>query len=118
MMLRRSATAGRWDHSDEQGSRLCYNQRFQRHCYQFMDLNRKILAPRPLAWLILFAGLTVLTSCGSNYNNGRQNTGAISKFKHRVFVTNSFAGTILIFNAETNVIYNRPLGTSSGNNLM
>jgi hypothetical protein len=83
-----------------------------------MDLNRKIPAPRPLAWLLLFAGLTVLTSCGTNYNNGNQKTGATSKFKHRVFVTNAFAGTVLIFNAETNVIYNRPLGTASGNNLM
>ena len=40
--------------------------------------------------------------------------GATSGFKHRIMLTNSFAGTIIIINAQNDVVYGRPISTIPG----
>ena len=61
----------------------------------------------------------LLLSCSNNSNYyGYTSPSATSGFKHRVMVSNSFAGTILIFDADKDLLYGRAINTIPGNNLL
>src|SRR3974390_722689 len=62
--------------------------------------------------------LAICLSCGSSNNYGVATPGATSGFKHRVYLTNSFAGTTIILNADNDQVYGRSITTIGGNNVM
>ena len=62
--------------------------------------------------------LIFLISCGTSYNNPINNPGPTSKFKHRIYLTNAYAGTTIIMNADNDEIYGRSISTISGNDLL
>ncbi len=58
-------------------------------------------------------------SCGNNYDYyGNPTPSAVSGYKHRVLLTNAYAGTTIILNADDDVIYGRAINTISGNDLL
>jgi hypothetical protein len=63
--------------------------------------------------------LLLFTSCGTNYNNNNNNSSSsVSKWKHRILLTNSFAGTTYILNADDDLVWTKPISTTSGNDLL
>ncbi|MGZ4816945.1 MAG: YncE family protein [Terriglobales bacterium] len=73
---------------------------------------------RVLSSAFAFAALALFTSCGTSYNNATTNPGATSKFKHRIYLTNAYAGTTIILNADNDQVYGRSIATISGNDLL
>jgi hypothetical protein len=96
---------------------LCYNRDFTNILPDYMTHHRNFLVRTFGCAAVLIASL-ILLSCGNSYSNPVQNPGATSKFKHRVLVTNAFAGTTLILNADNDQIYGRTLSTIGGNDLL
>jgi hypothetical protein len=69
--------------------------------------------------LALSALWLVTASCGNNYNGSSSNSSStLSKWKHRVLLTNAFSGTTYILNADNDQVWNRTISTTSGNNLL
>jgi hypothetical protein len=83
----------------------------------FMSSSKKLFV-RSIASIL--GGLLLLSclSCGNSNYNGYTAPGKTSKFKHRVLVTNSFAGTTILLNSDNEVVYGRAISTVQGNNIL
>jgi len=68
--------------------------------------------------LVAVLSLACCLSCGSSNPYGIATPGSTSGFKHRIFVTNSYAGTTIILNADNDVVYGRAINTISGNKVL
>lgn len=76
--------------------------------YKNRSRNKFVLA-------VVLVSFAVCLSCGNNYNYyGTPTPSATSGYKHRIMVTNAFAGDITIINAANDMVYGRPIGTSRG----
>jgi hypothetical protein len=84
-----------------------------------MHRHRNSCVPRPVVLIVLFVVTLLLSSCGNNNTNtyASSNT-SVSSWQHRIFVTNAFVGTTLIFNATNDLVYGRAISTISGNDLL
>lgn len=79
-----------------------------------MSLYKKYIC-RAIALVLALVSLALCLSCSSNYNNyGYANPSATSGFKHRVMLTNAFAGSIIIINSDNDFVYGRPIGVAAG----
>lgn len=59
--------------------------------------------------------LALCLSCNNNYNvYGVPTPSATSGFKHRIMVTNAYNGSVVIINADNDVVYQRPISTAVG----
>jgi len=90
---------------------------FSDNLLNFMSCYRKFFL-RAVACVLALTALVFLVSCGTSYNNATSNPGTTSKFKHRIYVTNAFAGTLIIFNADNDQVYGRSIVTLPGNDLL
>jgi hypothetical protein len=69
--------------------------------------------------LLALGSLVFSLSCGNNNNiYGVATPSATSGFKHRIMVTNAFAGTNVLVNADNDVVYGRPISTLPGNDIL
>jgi len=64
--------------------------------------------------LLALASLALCLACGSNNYYGYASPSATSGFKHRVYLTNAYAGTIIILNADNDEVYGRNITTAAG----
>lgn len=69
---------------------------------------------RLLTGLMALVSLAFCLSCGNNNYNyyGYASPSATSGYKHRILVSNSYAGTLQIINAVNNFLYGRPITVS------
>jgi len=81
-----------------------------------MSCYRKFFV-RMSASAISLAALVLFTACGNSYS-GTTSTGSTSKFKHRIYLTNALAGTIIIMNADNDQVYGRAITTVAGTDLL
>ncbi len=86
--------------------------------HKFMSLFKNY-ASRTLYFVLALASLAFTLSCSNNYNYyGYQNPSATSGFKHRVMLTNAFAGSVVILNADNDFLYGRPISVAANNQLL
>jgi hypothetical protein len=93
---------------------LCYNRAFGGNPFNFM--NWQNLSRRSLSLGLVSAALFSLLSCGGGSSS--TSTAPVSGFKSRVFLLNSFYGTIIIMDATNDQVAPTPISVSSGSNLM
>jgi hypothetical protein len=83
-----------------------------------MSLFKKYIC-RAIGFVVALTFLAFSLSCGNNYNYyGYQNPSATSGFKHRVMLTNAFQGTVVIFNADNDFLYGRPISVAANDQLL
>ncbi len=81
-----------------------------------MNLPRIVV--RASGCALTLVALLALLSCGNSYNNPIQNPGPTSNFKHRILLTNAYAGTMIILNADNDEIYGRTIASFPGNEIL
>ena len=69
---------------------------------------------RLLTCLMALVSLSFCLSCGNNNYNGYgyASPSSTSGYKHRILVSNSYVGSLLIINAVNNFLYGRPITVS------
>ena len=94
---------------------LCYNRKFGNILYNFMKL--RILFARVAPLGLALAALFTLIGCGGG-STSNDTTKAVSGFSNRIYLLNSYYGTIVIMNGDNDQIYGIPIVVGGGANLM
>jgi hypothetical protein len=95
---------------------LCYNRRFSdipTNFMSFQNLSRRIVL-LGLAVAVLLASV----SCGSGTPSTTTSTTAVSGFASRIFLLNSYYGTIVIMDGATDLVFPTVISVGAGSNLM
>lgn len=92
---------------------LCYNRVFGDISYNFMDWQN--LSRRYLTALLIFTALIMLVSCGGG-DDSSDTSNPVSGFKHRIFLQNSYFGTVIIIDSQTEQVFPSAISLGSGIN--
>jgi hypothetical protein len=96
---------------------LCYNRRFSDILYNFMSF--QTLSRRALSFVLAATALTALVSCGGGSSSSNSTTTTpVSGFASRIFLLNSYFGTVVIMNGANDQVWSRAITLGSGANLI
>jgi hypothetical protein len=95
---------------------LCYNRQFSNILYNFMKL--RILFARVAPLGLALAALLSLIACGGGSSSNSTPTKPVSGFSTRLYVLNSFYGTIIVMNGTNDQVFSTPITIGGGANLM
>jgi DNA-binding beta-propeller fold protein YncE len=93
---------------------LCYNRGFGDIPYNFM--NWQNLSRRFLSLMLALTALLALASCGGGSSSSSNSTTNTSGFAHRILLQNSYYGTVIIMDADTDLIWPSVISLGSGVN--
>jgi hypothetical protein len=95
---------------------LCYNRKFSDIPYNFMRLHNLLRRILPLG--LAAAALLALVSCGGSSAPPATTTKPVSGFANRIYLQNSFFGTVIIMNGDTDQVFQTAISIASGINLI
>jgi len=84
-----------------------------------MSLSKNYVC-RAMFIVVALASLALCLACNNNNYNyyGYSTPSATSGFKHRIMLTNAYAGTIIILNADNDMVYGRTINLATQDQLL
>jgi hypothetical protein len=94
---------------------LCYNRRFSDIPYNFMSFQN--LSRRLFSFGLALTALVTLLSCGSG-STPSTTTTTVSGFASRIYLLNSFFGTVIVMNGANDQVFGKAITLATGVNLI
>jgi hypothetical protein len=96
---------------------LCYNRKFSDIPSNFMRLHN--LLQRIAFFGLAATALLALASCGgSSSSSGSTTTKPVSGYTNRIYLQNSYFGTVIIMNGDNDQVFQTAITVASGINLI